>query len=50
MHQDPEHNDYDDDDYNYYPEHSGYGYSESAKKFNIDWLLGNSGYQKPLKK
>jgi hypothetical protein len=38
MHQDPEHEDYDDDDYNYYPEYNDYGYPSSySKKFNIDW-------------
>lgn len=34
MHQDPEHEDYDDDEYNYYPEYSDYGYS---KQFKFDW-------------
>ena len=37
MHQDPEHEDYDDDEYNYYPEYNDYGYPSYSKKFNIDW-------------
>jgi len=36
MHQDPEHSDYDDDDYNYYPEYNDYGYPYS-KKFDLNW-------------
>ena len=36
MHQDPEHSDYDDDDYNYYPEYNNYGYPYS-KKFDLNW-------------
>ena len=35
MHQDPEHEDYDDDEYKYYPqEYNDYGY---PKAFSIDW-------------
>ena len=37
MHQDPEHEDYDDDEYNYYPEYNEYGYPINSKKFNVDW-------------
>lgn len=37
MHQDPEHEDYDDDEYNYYPSYNDYGYPELSKKFSIDW-------------
>ena len=37
MHQDPEHEDYDDDVYNYYPEYNDYGFPSYSKKFNIDW-------------
>ena len=37
MHQDPEHEDYDDDDYNYYPEYNDFGYPYSAKNFKFDW-------------
>lgn len=39
MHQDPEHEDYDDDEYNHYPEYNEYGYPIHSKKFNIDWEL-----------
>ena len=41
MHQDPEHNDYDDDDYNYYPQYNDYGYPyDKQHKFNpIDWEI-----------
>ena len=49
MYEDPEHEDYDDDEYNYYPEHSGYGYSESAKKFNIDWAAWEQWLSKAIK-
>jgi hypothetical protein len=35
MNQDPEHEDYDDDEYKYYPnEYNEFGY---PKQFNIDW-------------
>ncbi len=35
MHKDPEHEDYDDDEYKYYPnEYNEFGY---PKQFNIDW-------------
>ena len=34
MHQDPEHSDYDDDEYNYYPQYNDYGY---PKEFAINW-------------
>lgn len=37
MHQDPEHNDYDDDDYNYYPQYNDYGYPSYSKNFKFDW-------------
>lgn len=39
MHQDPEHEDYDDDEYNYYPEYIDHGNSDHfSNKFNIDWV------------
>jgi len=34
MHQDPEHNDYDDDEYNFYPQYNDYGY---PKEFTVNW-------------
>jgi len=34
MNQDPEHEDYDDDDYKYYPEYNEHGYPQ---EFKIDW-------------
>lgn len=37
MYEDPEHEDYDDDEYNYYPEYNNYGYPSYSKNFNIDW-------------
>ena len=43
---DPEYNEYDDDDYNYYPEYNEYGYPANSKKFDIDW----SAWEKWLKK
>jgi len=49
MHQDPEHEDYDDDEYNYYPEHSGDEYSEYTKKFNIDWAAWEQWLSKAIK-
>jgi len=49
MHQDPEHEDYDDDEYNYYPEYGGYGYSDYSKKFNIDWAAWEKWLSKALK-
>jgi hypothetical protein len=49
MYQEPEHNDYDDDDYNYYPEYSGDEYSEYTKKFNIDWAAWEQWLSKAIK-
>ena len=49
MYQEPEHDDYDDDDYNYYPEHSGDDYSEYTKKFNIDWAAWEQWLSKTIK-
>lgn len=43
---DPEYNEYDDDEHNYYPEYNDYGYPENSKKYNIDW----SAWEKWLKK
>lgn len=37
MHQDPEHENYDDDEYKYYPQYNDYGYPMNSKKFDIDW-------------
>lgn len=34
MHQDPEHEDYDDDEYQYYPEYNEHGYPQ---QFKFDW-------------
>ena len=44
MHQEPEHEDYDDDDYKYYPD--SYGYS---KKFKIDWAAWEQWLSKAMK-
>lgn len=50
MHQDPEHEDYDDDEYNYYPEYNEYGYpSTNSKKFNIDWAAWENWLSKTIK-
>jgi len=35
MNQEPEYEDYDDDEHNYYPEYNEYGY---PKDFKIDWV------------
>jgi len=43
---DPEYDEYDDDEHNYYPEYNDYGYPENSKKYNIDW----SAWEKWLKK
>lgn len=43
---DPEYNEYDDDEHNYYPEYNDYGYPANSKKYNIDW----SAWEKWLKK
>ena len=49
MHQDPEHSDYDDDEYNYYPQYNEYGYPEQSKKFNIDWAAWEQWLSKAIK-
>ena len=46
MHQDPEHEDYDDDDYNYYPSYNEYGY---PKQFDIDWAAWEKWLSKAIK-
>lgn len=46
MHQEPEYNDYDDDDYNYYPEYNDYGY---PKDFQIDWAAWEQWLSKAIK-
>jgi len=46
MHQDPEHEDYDDDEYNYYPEYNDYGY---PKDFKIDWDAWDKWLSKAMK-
>lgn len=48
MHQDPEHNDYDDDDYNYYPEYNEYGFPYS-KKFQVDWAAWEAWLSETIK-
>lgn len=48
MHQDPEHEDYDDDEYNYYPEYNEYGYPNS-KKFDIDFAAWEKWLAKAIK-
>lgn len=48
MHQDPEHEDYDDDEYNYYPEYNEYGYPNS-KKFDVDWAAWEQWLSKAIK-
>ena len=48
MHQDPEHEDYDDDEYNYYPEYNEYGYPDS-KKFDIDFAAWEKWLAKAIK-
>ena len=48
MHQDPEHEDYDDDEYKYYPDaYSKYDYS--SNKFNIDWAAWEKWLSDALK-
>lgn len=49
MNQDPEHEDYDDDEYNYYPQYNEYGYPEYSKKFNIDWAAWEKWLSKTIK-
>lgn len=48
MHQDPEHEDYDDDDYKHYPEYNEYGYPYSSKKFDVDWSAWEQWLSKAL--
>ena len=45
MHQDPEHEDYDDDEHNYYPEYNEYGY---PKDFKIDWATWEQWLSKAI--
>ena len=49
MNQDPEHEDYDDDEYNYYPEYNEYGYPINSKKFNVDWAAWEQWLSKAIK-
>ena len=49
MNQDPEHEDYDDDEYNYYPEYGEYGCTDYSKKFNIDWAAWEKWLEKAIK-
>ena len=50
MNQDPEHEDYDDDEYNYYSQYNQYGYpSEYSKKSNIDWAAWEQWILKTIK-
>ena len=49
MHQDPEHEDYDDDDYKHYPEYNEYGYSYNSKKFDVDWAAWEQWLSKAIK-
>lgn len=49
MHQDPEHEDYDDDEYNHYPQYNEYGYPSYSKKFDIDWAAWEQWLSKALK-
>lgn len=46
MHQEPEHEDYDDDQYNYYPQYNDYGY---PKYFDIDWAAWESWLKDAIK-
>jgi hypothetical protein len=46
MYQEPEHNDYDDDEYNYYPEYNDYGY---PKQFKFDWSAWEKWLSKTIK-
>ena len=46
MHQDPEHEDYDDDEYNYYPSYNDYGY---PKQFNVDFSAWETWLSKVIK-
>lgn len=48
MHQDPEHEDYDDDDYKHYPEYNDYGYPLN-NKYNIDWAAWEQWLSKTIK-
>lgn len=48
MHQDPEHEDYDDDEYNHYPEYNEYGYPYSSKKFDVDWAAWEQWLSKAI--
>ena len=49
MHQDPEHEDYDDDEYNYYPQYSDYDSPLHSKKFKFDWAIWESWLSDALK-
>ena len=49
MHQEPEHEDYDDDEYKYYPQYNEYGYPYNSKKFDIDWTAWEQWLSKALK-
>ena len=49
MHQDPEHEDYDDDEYKYYPEYNDYGYPINSKKFDVDWAAWEQWLSQALK-
>ena len=47
MHQDPEHENYDDDEYKYYPQpYNDYGY---PKEFSIDWAAWEQWLSQALK-
>ena len=47
MHQDPEHENYDDDEYKYYPQpYNDYGY---PKEFTIDWAAWEQWLSQALK-
>lgn len=48
MHQDPEHEDYDDDEYNHYPQYNEYGYPYSSKKFDVDWAAWEQWLSKAI--
>ena len=45
---DPEYDEYDDDDYNYYPEYDAYGYPANPKKFDVDWSAGEKWLKKAM--
>lgn len=48
MHQDPEHENYDDDDYNQYPSYNEYGYQYNSKKFDVDWAAWEQWLSKAI--